>query len=85
MPSAPLGSPLYAAIVKALVEARQKAGIRQTELAEKLGKPQSFISKYEHGERILDVAEFVIVAQVLGADPCKLLADSIERHDHASS
>lgn len=38
----------------------------QVQIAEKLGRPQSFISKYERGERRLDFSEFVELADVLG-------------------
>ncbi len=37
-----------------------------------LRKPQSFIAKYEAGERRLDVLEFIAVAGALGADPVRL-------------
>ncbi len=40
-----------------LREIRQNAGLTQKELATKLGRPQSFVSKYESGERRLDVLE----------------------------
>ncbi len=40
----------------------------QIQIAEKLGKPQSFVSKYERGERRLDFAEFMELADVLGID-----------------
>jgi len=45
---------------------RQDRGIRQVELAEKLGVPQSFISKYESGDRRLDVLELRQVCDALG-------------------
>lgn len=40
-----------------LRELRSEAGLRQQDLAERLGKPQSFVSKYETGERRLDILE----------------------------
>lgn len=40
-----------------LKKVRQKAGLNQEELAKKIKKPQSFISKYESGERRLDFLE----------------------------
>ncbi|WP_349510047.1 transcriptional regulator [Bradyrhizobium sp. AT1] len=42
-------------------------------MAKKLRKPQSFVAKYEGGERRLDVIEFIVIAEALGADPIKLL------------
>lgn len=51
-----------------LREIRQKRNMRQVELAEQLGVPQSFVSKYESGERQLDVLELRRICQVLGID-----------------
>ena len=48
-----------------LIEARQKSGLTQTEVAARLGVSQSFISKYELGERRLDVVEFLSIADIL--------------------
>ena len=52
-----------------LVEARNSAGFTQIDLARKLARPQSFVSKYERGERRLDVIEFLEVANAIGIDP----------------
>ncbi|MET4183438.1 transcriptional regulator with XRE-family HTH domain [Bradyrhizobium sp. JR7.2] len=68
-----LKSAEYARLIGLLVATRHKAGMRQQALAKKLGKPQSFIAKYEGGERRLDVVEFITIAKALGADPIKLL------------
>jgi len=56
-----------------LVEARKKQGLSQTALAEKLGRLQTFVSKYERGERRLDVVEFLEVADALKLDTYKVL------------
>jgi hypothetical protein len=42
-------------------------------LADRLHKPQSFVAKYEGGERRIDVVEFLTVCQAIGADSAKLL------------
>ena len=55
-----------------LIDARKKAGLRQAELAKRLAKPQSFVSKFERGERRLDVIEFRAVAQALGLDALRV-------------
>jgi len=60
---------------KLLVQARRDAGLTQVALAKKLGRPQSFVSKFERGERRLDVAEFLDVARALGIDPARTIAD----------
>lgn len=49
-----------------LREARKKAGVRQADLARRLGRPQSYVSKYESGERRLDVIELLAVCSALG-------------------
>jgi transcriptional regulator with XRE-family HTH domain len=59
-----------------LIEARRKAGLTQAQVAERLGKPQSFVAKYEGGERRLDVIEFLAVAKVVGVDAAKILASA---------
>ena len=54
----------YKDIIERLKIARIEAGLAQQEGADKLGKPQSYISKIESGERRLDVAEMKKFAQI---------------------
>jgi len=49
-----------------LANVRIANGLLQSEVADKLRKPQSFVSKYERGERRLDFPEFIEIAEVLG-------------------
>lgn len=69
----PLHTPAYQFLVSELKAARAAAKVTQAELSSRLGKPQSFVSKYENGERRLDVIEFLQVAYHLGADPYAML------------
>ncbi len=62
----------YRAFVRHLIDARRAAGLTQVELARRLGKPQSFVSKAENCERRLDFVEFVEVARAIGADELDL-------------
>jgi len=55
----------YAAFRSRLVSARTEAGLSQQEVAERLGKPQSWVSKNESGERRVDVVELTKLARVL--------------------
>ena len=54
----------YKKVIERLKKARLEAGLKQTEVAKKLAKPQSFISKIEQGERRLDVAELKKIAGI---------------------
>jgi transcriptional regulator with XRE-family HTH domain len=67
-------SKAYARLRDLLVYARRKAHLTQSQISARLNRPQSFVSKYERGERRLDVVEFVQVARALDIDPVQLLA-----------
>jgi transcriptional regulator with XRE-family HTH domain len=49
-----------------LREARIAAGLRQADVAARLGEPQSYVSKYESGERRLDIVELWAILDALG-------------------
>lgn len=72
-----ISSPAYAHLRSILIDARRQAGLNQSDLADVLGKPQSYVSKYETGERRLDVLELITVAQAIGIDPVKVVKDLI--------
>ena len=58
-----------------IIQARKRAGLTQQDMAAKLNRPQSFVSKVELGERRLDVIEFLELCRVMGADPYRLLRE----------
>ena len=58
-----------------LVEARDRAGLTQAQVAQRLGKPQSFVSKYETGERRLDVVEFIKISKAIELDPARAVRE----------
>ena len=80
-----LKSSEYARLIEGLVAVRHAAGIRQQALAKILGRSQSFVAKYEGGERRIDVIEFVAIAEALGADPLKLFRDFLAGKPTSSS
>jgi transcriptional regulator with XRE-family HTH domain len=63
-----LRSPEHVRLIEFLIAAREKAGLTQQALANRLGKHQSFVAKYEGGERRIDVIEFLHIARALGFD-----------------
>jgi len=68
------GDARYRAVIEKLTAERKSQGLSQAGLAGKLGRHQQFVSRYETGERRLDVVEFVDVAHGLGLDPTELVA-----------
>lgn len=66
-------NPRYDHFHRALIEARQQNDLTQQEVASRLGKPQSYVSKYESGERRLDVVEFLEVCEALKVKPISIL------------
>jgi transcriptional regulator with XRE-family HTH domain len=72
MPSS-LHSQNYKIFRSLLILARKESALTQVQIAERLKRPQSFISKYERGERRLDFPEFVELAEVLNIDIAKFL------------
>lgn len=65
----------YSKFLSVLIEARKGADLSQQDLAGKLDRPQSFVSKYERGERRLDIIEFLHVARALGLSAKDVVAD----------
>ncbi|HUY22186.1 MAG TPA: helix-turn-helix transcriptional regulator [Acidimicrobiales bacterium] len=58
----------YRTLVRLLRDLRLSAGLTQVELSERLGRPQSFVSKVERAERRLDLVELRQFCQEVGAD-----------------
>ncbi len=56
----------YGRFKNRLKEARKQSGLTQTEVAEKLGLPQSYVSKVESGERRVDAVELERLAKIYG-------------------
>jgi DNA-binding transcriptional regulator YiaG len=68
----------YKIVGACLAAARRRANVTQQELAARLGKPQSFVSEYERGQRRVDVVEFLVISLVLGVEPVELFVEISE-------
>jgi len=66
-------SKAYRTLQRLLVDGRKGAGLTQAQLARKLNKPQSFVSKVETGERRLDVVELLAYLNGIESDPVHLI------------
>jgi transcriptional regulator with XRE-family HTH domain len=67
-----------------LRDVRKRQHLTQTQVAKRLGKSQSFVSKYEKGERRLSIIEFIDVVRALSAEPAAVLRQLIELVDRPS-
>lgn len=67
------------ALVEILVSARKNAGLKQAELADRIGKDQSYISNIERGQRRVDTIEFYALARALQVDPTGMFKALVDR------
>jgi transcriptional regulator with XRE-family HTH domain len=65
----------YKVVGACLAAARRQANVTQQELAARLGKPQSFASEYERGQRRVDVLELLLISRALGINALDLLGE----------
>lgn len=65
----------YRRLVDRLIERRKELGLRQEDVAKRLGTHQQFVSRFETGERRLDAVELVDIASTLGLNAADLLRD----------
>lgn len=72
----------YQFVIKTLREARIAQGITQENLARKLERPQSFVAKFENGERRLDIVEFINISYLLSLDPMPIVKEISEKYIH---
>lgn len=72
-------------IVEVLRQTRERAGLKQEELAARIGRDQSHVSLIEGSQRRLDLVEFMRIARALGRDPIDLFGElyrAVERSGH---
>jgi transcriptional regulator with XRE-family HTH domain len=60
---------------RVLVKAREARGLKQSEVAQRLGLPASYLSKVEKGTRRLDVIELVRIAEAMECDPAEIMRE----------
>lgn len=66
--------PTYQVLIAHLIELRKLKGLTQTTLAERLGKPQSYVAKIEGCERKLDILEFMELCTALDTRASEMIA-----------
>lgn len=57
------------------MRARERAGLKQSEVAARLGLPASYLSKIENGTRRLDVIELIQIAEAMESDPAEIVRE----------
>jgi transcriptional regulator with XRE-family HTH domain len=64
-----------AVLGRVIARARESKGLKQQDVAARLGLPASHLSKVEHGTRRLDAIEFIQIAEAIGTDPADLMRE----------
>lgn len=75
----PIHDKRYQAVAARLKELRKQRGLHQQTVAERLGRTQTYISRYESGARRLDVIELLDVLLALEADPHEFIDRALEQ------
>jgi len=78
-------TPEYQLLVEILTDTRRKAGLTQQQVADRLGKPQSYVAKAEGSERRIDVVEFTKLSTAMDQDPTALLRLLLERIEESGA
>ncbi|WP_233829200.1 helix-turn-helix domain-containing protein [Paraburkholderia sp. ZP32-5] len=65
----PLHDHRYPLIARLLTELRKQRGLLQQDVADRLDRTQTFVSKYESGVRRIDLIELLDILRALDADP----------------
>lgn len=68
-------------LVELLIAARKRAGLRQAELARRVGKTQTFVARIEAGERRIDAIELLALCKIIGLDPLKVVRKLLKIDD----
>jgi transcriptional regulator with XRE-family HTH domain len=68
-----LRSARHRTLIELLVKARETSGLSQRALAAKLKRSPSYVSKFEAGERRLEICEFIDLCAAVDADPAELV------------
>jgi transcriptional regulator with XRE-family HTH domain len=68
-----LYSETYSRFLALMKRARTTAGLTQVDVANRLGRPQSFVSKCESGERRVDIAEFLAPCKAIEVNPLTII------------
>jgi hypothetical protein len=74
-----LHSPRYRSVVRLMKAMRKRAGLSQGELAARLKRPRTYVTKCELGERRVDVLEWLEYCQACGEKPLEVTRELISR------
>jgi len=78
-PAKPELSALNDRFRRLMAGARKVRNLTQGAVAEKVGRPQSYLGKFEAGKRELTVAEFIEVAGAIGVSPLRIISRLLKR------
>ncbi|GEP06689.1 transcriptional regulator [Methylobacterium oxalidis] len=73
-----LRSSRHQRLAELIVAFRMEAGLKQSEVAERLGRHQPFVSDIESGQRRVDLIELLDLAEAIGFDPRDLVTALLE-------